>query len=98
MTAAIKDYWNRTLKEEAVLKKSLRFLNLEAWAMGFSHPVWICSSDPMQAVIAATKAQLLEGSSPLTGHKCAGKKQHPLCNTSSETTTHFLIDCSLLPE
>ena len=48
--AVIKNYWNRTLKEEAVLKKSLRFLNLEACAMGFSHPVGICSPNPMQAL------------------------------------------------
>ena len=60
--AAVKDYWNRTLKEEAVLKKSLRYLNLDACAMGFSHPVWICGPDPMQAVMAETKAQLLVGS------------------------------------
>ena len=69
--------------------------------MGFSHPVWICSPDPIQAVMAATKAQLLVGRYPLTWHKCAGKKQLPLCplcNVSPETTTHFLLDCPLLQE
>ena len=85
-------------------KKSLRYLNLDACVMGFSHPVWICgleSPDPMQAIMAATKAQLLVGRYPLTGHKCAGKKQLPLCplfNTSPETTTHFLLDYPLLQE
>ena len=58
-----------------MLKKSLMYLNLDACAMGFSHPVWICSPDPMQAVIAATKVQLLVERYPLTRHKCAGKKQ-----------------------
>ena len=57
MKVEIKDYQNRTLKEEAVLKKSLRYL--DACGMGFSHPVWICGPDPTQAVMAATKAQLL---------------------------------------
>ena len=63
MKAAIKDYWNRTLnlKEESVLTKSLRYLNLVACAMGFSHPVWMCGPDPMQAVMAATKAMLQVG-------------------------------------
>ena len=63
MKAAIKGYWNRTLKEKAMLKMLLRprFINIDACAMGFSHPVWICGHDPMQAVMAATKAQLLMG-------------------------------------
>ena len=59
---AIKDYWNKSLKEETVLMKLLMFLHLEACVMGFSHLVWIGCPDPMQAVMTATKVLLLVAS------------------------------------
>ena len=89
----------RTLREESGLNKLLRFLNLDARAMDFSHPVWICCPDPMWAVLVASKAQLLMGRYPLTVHKCTGKKQlllYPLCNASPEIITQ--LDCPLLQE
>ena len=67
------------MKEEAVLKRSLRYLNIVAFSMGFSHPVWIWGPDPVQAVMAATKAQLLVGKYPLIRHKCSRKTQLPPC-------------------
>ena len=98
---AIKTYWNKKLKEDASKMKSLQYLNTEICSIGFSHPVWVCGSDPIQATMAATKACLLVGRYPLTGHKCAGKKQLPLCplcNDSPETTKHFILYCPALEE
>jgi hypothetical protein len=98
---AIKAYWNKTLKEEASKMKSLQHLNLDMCSMGFSHPVWVCGSDPMQATMASTKATLLVGRYPVTAEKCAGVKQQqlcPLCNEQQETVNHFLLKCRSLQE
>jgi len=81
--------------------KSLKFLNIDMCSIGYSHPVWVCGSDPLQATMAATKATLLVGRYPLTGYKCSGKKQLPLCpmcNCNQETIHHFLLHCPKLQE
>ena len=99
--AGVHSYWNRKLKEDASNMKSLSFLNTEICAIGFSHPVWVCGNDPLQATMAATKATLLVGRYPLTALKCAGKKQLPLCplcNTNPETVKHFILQCTALED
>ena len=98
---AIEDYWENELKEEAAKMKSLKHLNLRMCAMGYTHPVWVCGSDPLQTTMATVKAALLVGRYPLTGSKCAGKKQSsscPLCNTEEESMAHFLLRCPGLEE
>ena len=98
---AIKAYWINSLKEETGRMKALKHLNLDMCEMGFSHPVWVCGLDPLQATMASTKATLLVGRYPVTAEKCAGKKQQqlcPLCHDSPETVSHFLIECQTLRE
>jgi hypothetical protein len=98
---AVSTHWNKTLKVEAAAKKSLAYMNLNMCAVGYSHPVWVCGADPMQATMAATKATLLVGRYPVTGEKCAGTKQLPmcpLCHAKPETVCHFITECEPLQE
>ena len=95
---AIQSYWEKLIKEEASGMKSLKYLNLNACGPGFTHFVWETGADPIQTVMAAVKSSLLIGRYPLTGHKCAGKRQQPKCpqcGTEPETIDHFLIRCPM---
>jgi hypothetical protein len=99
--SAVTTHWEEKLKEKAASMKSLRNLNLDMCAIGFSHPVWVCGPDPLQATMAAIKAMILTGRYPVTAEKCAGRKQLllcPLCNTAPETVPHFLIECEALQD
>ena len=96
---AISSYWGKTLREEAANKSSLKNLNLVTCCIGQSHPVWMCGTDPLQAIMANTKAVMLVGRYPVTGQRCAGKHMLPvcpLCSTEQETLTHFLVRCPIL--
>ena len=95
---AIKDYWDYTLKEEARAKKTLRFLNIDICSTRYCHPVWETGTDPLQSYMATVKAMLLVDRYPLTGLKCAGKKQLelcPHCKREPENLQHFLLYCPL---
>ena len=93
---AVTEYWEDRLKREATGMKSLKHLNLDMCAIGYSHPVWKTGPDPIQATMATVKAAMLVGRYPLSGHKCAGKRQLPSCpqcNLEPETIQHFLLKC-----
>ena len=96
---AVTEYWNTTLKEEASKMKSLKHLNLGMCGIGYTHPVWVTGHDPMQATMATVRAALLVGRYPLTGHKCAGRKQSATCpyceGDEPETVNHFILRCHL---
>ena len=55
----IRDHSDQSLKEDAVNMKSLKFLNLDICSIRYSHPVWICRTDLLQAIMAMTIAVLL---------------------------------------
>jgi hypothetical protein len=98
---AVADYWEKELKRQAAPMKTLKYLNMEMCAIGFTHPVWLTGNDPMQTVMAGVKVAMLVGRYPLTGHKCAGKNQAdkcPHCNMEPETMPHFLLRCPIYQE
>ena len=96
---SVASFWNKKLKDEAKEMKSVKNLNLDMCGIGYSHPVWVCGSDPIQAIMANAKANLLVGRYPLTGSKCAGQLYshvYTLCNLECETVQHFLLQCPSL--
>jgi hypothetical protein len=96
---AVHEVWLQQLQEEATMKSSLSYLNLNACSLDNIHPVWHVGLDPLCMHKATTKAQLLIQRYPLTGSHCAGKRKStscPLCNTNLETLSHFLLHCQAL--
>ena len=78
---------------------SLSYLNKNACSIGTVHPVWKCGSDPLQSLMASTKAKLLVQRYPLTTSHTAGKNKSdlcPLCHNALEDMEHFLIHCIAL--
>jgi hypothetical protein len=73
--AAVWGYWEKKLKQEAIVKRSLDYIELDSCRFGHVHPVWQCGSDPIQAYMAAPKAQLLTQRYPLTGLVCWSKNE-----------------------
>ena len=93
---AIGIYWYQKIKEEATLKSSLQYVNLDSCEPGIHHNVWnIYTSDPLAVYRASVKAKLLVQRYPLYTNKTSGAKTTtcPCCNITSECTQHYLILC-----
>ena len=95
----IEKWWLKTLRQKADKMSSLSYLNKNACSVGTVHPVWKCGSDPLQSLMASTKAKLLVQRYPLTTSHTAGKNKSdlcPLCHNAPEDMEHFLIHCTAL--
>ena len=96
---AIEKWWLKTLRQKAEKIPSLSYLNKNACSVGTVHPVWKCGSDPLQTLMASTKAKLLTQRYPLTTSHTAGKNKSdlcPLCHIAPEDMEHFLLHCTAL--
>ena len=69
----IEKWWLKTLRQKADTMSSLSYLNKNACSVGTVHPVWKYGSDPLQSLMASTKAKLLVQRYPLTTSHTAGK-------------------------
>ena len=97
-------FWEIKLKEEAVNKSSLAFLNIEDWKPGKPHPVWDSVGSDVKGVNRAmVKAKLLVGvyklqadvskfSNGTISAKCI------LCKESDEDIEHFIALCKKLEQ
>jgi hypothetical protein len=95
--SAIHHQWEKKLKDEAANLTTLEYLNLEMCTLGAVHPVWKCGNDPMQVIMAMTKAKLLIQRYALGSNHCAGKYMStscPLCHGPPENLEHFLLECT----
>ena len=87
------------LKREAETKKSLVYINLDACTEGEVHPIWNVSSSPEMVTMATVKTKMLVQRYPVTASSHAGKAKSdvcPLCAGSSETLSHFILQCTAL--
>jgi glutaredoxin len=98
LNTAVKGYWEKSLKEEASTKTTLKHLNLDACSMTASHPVWSLSKmDKINVSKAMVHAKLLVGRYPLMGGSTRTRGSPtscPLCKSDPETLEHFLLKCS----
>ena len=96
---AVQDYWEMKLKEDAAPMKSLINLNLNVCGYGYTHPVWLTGTNPVQAVMATVRAAMLVGRYTFTGHKVSGTRQTTSCpycdDAEPETISHFILRCPL---
>ena len=85
--------------EEAEKYKTLKYLNPDMCVIGYTHQVSLIGHDPLQVLMASVKATILTNRYPLTGLKCAGRKQLPSGPyrdvNELETLEHFIIRCPL---
>ena len=95
LNTAVKGYWEKSLKEEAGTKTTLKHLNLDACSMTASHPVWSLSKmDKINVSKAMVHAKLLVGRYPLMGGSTrvrGSPTSCPLCKSDPETLEHFLL-------
>ena len=96
---AVNQSWEKSLKQEAASMKSLKNLNLSVCGPGCTHPVWQTGTSSLQAIMAITRALMVVGRYPFTGHKVAGSRANdncPYCMLNEpETTDHFILRCEL---
>ena len=100
-TEVISAYWTDHLKDEAVNKSTLNYLNLDACNYGSVHPVWQDIFHPEEVKRAMLRAKLLCGVYMLQSNKARFnqykvKPDCPLCGQQAETREHFLMICSAL--
>ena len=96
---AVEGYWWRTLKDEASLKPSLKYLDLSCCKIGQPHPICDCGTNPTHTKMATVQAMLVTQRYPLSSYSCAGRKKRstcPLCHKAPETIEHFLVTCQAL--
>ena len=96
----IVDYWERTLRGESSLLKSLEYFHPEYMSLTKPHPVWATvGSNPYETAKAVQQARFLSGryrSGSLTKHWSANKEGFclaPTCENELETIEHILIHC-----
>jgi hypothetical protein len=98
LNEAVRNHWDKSLKDEAITKSTLKHLNLDACNMATSHPVWQLSKrDKINVSKAMVHAKLLVGRYPLMGGSTRTRgtsTQCPLCKLEPETLEHFLLECS----
>ncbi|CAC5380442.1 unnamed protein product [Mytilus coruscus] len=94
-------YWLNTLKDEAELKSTLKYMEPNHLLIGKNHPVWN-TFDKTKAEVRKTiiKTKLVSGTFILNSDR-AKFNQSPsplcqLCNLHEENISHFLLDCPLL--
>ena len=93
--------WTRKLQENAEDKSTLSQLNIPACKSGSLHPVWLHLESTLDVRKATVQAQLLVQRYPLGTSRTAGKHASikcQLCKEDPETTTHFVLQCSILAE
>jgi hypothetical protein len=98
---AIYSRWHSQLIEEATLKSSLKFLDLQLCQRDTAHPIWDTSkqrtADTQKAMI---RAKLLTGVYPLQTHAYKMKKSADdicqLCKSAPEDVKHFICQCPAL--
>ena len=93
--AVVQDEWSRRLREEAEMKSTLRYLDIQACRMGSIHPVWRDIHTDLDIKKATIKAQVLTQRYPLASSPTSGNRGElcPLCREAKETTKHFLLYC-----
>ena len=87
------------LKQEASVKPSLKYRELESCRINHGHPGWECGTNPSHTKMATIQALLLTQRYPLSAYSQSGKKKRsicPLCHEAPETTEHFLVACQAL--
>ncbi len=98
----ITKHWERALIEEALSKKSLRFLAAHECSLEKPHPVWsACSTSLQQTRQAIVRAKLLAGVYTLQGNRAVFNQYRvnatcPLCLEAPEDREHFILHCKTL--
>ena len=90
------DSWYKWLKEEALNKSTLKYLNLEYCQPGIIHPVWAQDElDPLAHHRATVHVHLLVQRYPINTSHTSKKKSSPCpcCQAEEETLEHFLLKC-----
>jgi hypothetical protein len=97
---AVHEHWEKHLKEEAMLKTSLCYLNLDNCSITRIHTTWnIGAGDAITVAKASIHARLLTQRYPLNSCRTSGKAYGspcPMCGDNKETVAHFLLRCPKL--
>jgi hypothetical protein len=97
---SIDSHWKWLLVRSAADKSTLQYLNLEGMVMGSCHPCWNFVNPHVKDVRRAIiKSKLLTGTYPTQERLAHYSKIKisatcPLCCTTTEDTTHLLMECS----
>ncbi len=99
---AVYTKWEKTLKETASQKSTLKYLNIQACDLKSPHPIWrLHAASPLAVIKATTKAKLLVQRYPLYYSRTSGThygEKCPLCKTTEETLVHFIFLCQELEQ
>ena len=98
---AIQQYWAKHLKQQATAKKTLKFLNTDAYTPGKLHPIWeTVDTEQYDIKRAQIKSRLVTGRYLLREDEARYRKTDPSCQLCKsgavENLQHFLLECPTL--
>ena len=92
----IRSYWEKKLQDGCKEKSSLKYLNLNACAIGTPHSIYsMKNTDPVYVHMNVIKARLLTLRYNLAASHVTKSTSGmcPICLTKPETLCHFLFEC-----
>ena len=97
----VNSHWESSIKENAVLYSSLRFLNVSGFACGKRHPLLRTLGNIREVPRISTKLKLVTGTYILQTNRATFNQNcvDPvclLCHQENETIEHFLLRCPAL--
>ena len=98
---AIENKVTAVFKEEAKLRSSTKYINVDSYIIGTPHPVWTTVEVSTRDVRrAAVKAKILTGTYLLQANRAKFNQftndTCPLCEESAENYHHFILICPAL--
>ena len=104
LKSKILQYWDTTLRQEAAMKPSLRYLDVEKCSVSHTHPIWssfdCTTSDTRQAI---QKARIMCGTYIFQAQRAAFNQFEAdptclMCRSAPEDRCHFLLHCPELED
>ena len=97
----IQDQWSSKLRQQALERSSLKFIDLAIIPYNHPHPVWPEDTSPYNIIASSYRAKMLTGGYILQSNR-AKYNQHEvspkcqLCGHETEDMVHFICDCQKL--